>query len=257
MKQLLIIPDRSRLCDSLALAERYGTGFEFNDLFYPDVLDDERTMEEICSTYAAAELPSFRTLHGAFFDVIPFSPDRRIREISELRIDQSIEAARRIGAGAVVFHTNYNPFLNSDAYVESFIEKNTSFWSEILRNNTDICIYLENMFDTSPDIMAALAEKLCCHTNFGICYDHAHAVISGTPPLIWAKKLGRYVKHIHINDNDLRADLHLAWGSGSIDRKQFYDIYAEHMDGASVLVETTSVEAQRSSLEMLSADGVI
>lgn len=257
MKRLLIIPDRNRLDESLRLSEEYGLGFEYNDFFYPDILDDERTCNEIEERYRSCRLPSYCTLHGAFFDVIPFSPDKRIREISIMRIEQSIAAAVRMGARAVVFHTNYNPFLNSQVYVKGWLEKNVEFWSSVLKKHSDISIYLENMFDTSPDIMCELAEKLSKYDNFGICLDYAHAAISGTAPQIWAQSLGKYVRHVHLNDNDLRSDLHLAWGSGMIDKDMFYECYKKHMDGASVLIETSSVESQRISVETLAADGFI
>lgn len=257
MKKLLIIPDRKRLDESLSLAGEYDLGFEYNDFFSPAVLDNERHLNEVEGCYLSKKLPSYCTLHGAFFDVIPFSPDDRIREISEMRIEQSIAAAKRMGCRAVVFHTNYNPFLNSDAYVRSWIEKNNAYWSSVLKNHADILIYLENMFDTSPDIMCELAETLSIYENFGICLDYAHASISTTDQLIWAQRLGKYVKHVHLNDNDLKSDLHLPWGSGMIDRQKFYECYSNYMNGATILLETAAVESQRKSIDTLMADGFI
>lgn len=257
MKKLLIIPERYRLAESLRLADEYDLGFEYNDFFSPSVLDDESALKEIEERYKSNTLPSYCTMHGAFFDVIPFSPDEKIRQISQMRIQQSIAAAERMGCRAVIFHTNYNPFLNSDAYIRDWIEKNTAYWSAILKENSDIFIYLENMFDTSPDIMQELAEALSIYDNFGICLDYAHASISSTDQRIWAQQLGKYVKHIHLNDNDLKADLHLPWGSGKIERSRFYECYDAYMSEATVLLETASVESQRISIQTLLSDGFI
>ncbi len=117
-------------------------------------------------------MPEYTTLHGAFFDVIPFRLDKRVKEISLQRIHQSIDVARMMGAKAVVFHTNYNPFLNSTSYINGFIKENIRIWDEILKAIPDINTYLENMFDTTPDIMVKLAENLQANPNFGICLDY-------------------------------------------------------------------------------------
>lgn len=257
MKRILIIPKLNELSESLTLAEEYGAGFEYNDFFMPDVLDNAALCEEIAEKYLAAKLPEYCTLHGAFFDVIPFSLDKKIREVSDLRIEQSIAAAKRIGARAVVFHTNYNPFLNTPDYIESWTDQNEKYWSGIFEKHPDINIYFENMFDTSPDILAELAQRLCRFDNFGICFDYAHAAITNVPHEVWAKALGKYVKHMHINDNDLKSDLHLAVGDGKIDFVEFYELYEKYLNGASVLIETSSTDNQRRSLERFHSDGFI
>lgn len=255
MKKFLIIPKISELEASLELAREYRLGFEFNDFFMPNILDDEAVRDKIIGKYTAAGLPEYCTLHGAFFDVIPFSPDEKIRAIGDMRIRQSISAARRINAKAVVFHTNYNPFLNSPAYVKSWLEQNAAYWNGILNEFSDMNIYLENMFDSTPDIMAELAERLCSNANSGICFDYAHAALTAIPQREWTEKLGKYVRHIHINDNDFQSDLHLAVGDGKIDWNEFYGLYDNYMDKATILIETSSLENQRKSVERLISDG--
>ena len=255
MKQILIIPDRKHMEQCLELAEQYHLGFEYNDFFLPDVLDDAAGLKEITDEYLGHDLPEYTTVHGAFFDVIPFSVDSKIREIANLRIEQSISAAKRIGARAVIFHTNYNPFLDSEIYNEKWLDINGIFWSDILKKHSDINIYLENMFEESPDIMERLSEQLGNYSNYGVCLDFAHASLSPTPVEVWAKQLGRFVKHIHINDNDKVSDLHLAWGDGKIDREAFYQCFEKYMKDATVLIETTSMENKIRSLEMLRREG--
>lgn len=255
MKRFLIIPKAQQLEESSALAEKYGLGYEYNDFFMPDALDDERLRDRLIDAYRKTAPPPFCTLHGAFFDVIVFSADKKIREISMLRVEQSISAAKKIGAKAVVFHTNYNPFLNSPAYIDTWLEQNSSCWSGVLERHGDVGIYLENMFDRSPEIMQRLAKTLCVHKNFGICLDYAHAALTPVPPREWAKTLGRYVRHIHINDNDFQSDLHLAVGDGKIDWNEFYSLYEKHLNGSSILIETSSIENQKRSISRLIADG--
>lgn len=257
MKKLLIIPSLAEIEQSLSLMREYSVGYEYNDFYVPAVLDDSDKCHEISNAYNCFSKPDYSTLHGAFFDVIPCSPDMRVAEISALRIEQSISAARLMGASGVVFHTNYNPFLNSPAYIEDWINKNADYWQGVLNKNRDINIWLENMFDTAPYIMESLAQRLCRYDNFGICLDWAHAALSEVQPALWAEVLGKYVRHIHINDNDLKSDLHLPWGEGIIDRNVFYECYKKYLSGASVLIETSSAKSQRLSLEVLEKDGFL
>lgn len=257
MRQVLIIPNRDQLEECLQLAEKYNLGFEYNDFFIPDVLDDNIQTESIIAEYKKQDLPAFTTLHGAFFDVTPFSEDAKIREISDLRIEQSIRIAKKLGAKAVIFHTNYNPFLNSKDYIQGWIQTNVAYWSRVMERHPEINIYLENMFDTTPDIMEALSEKLSVYGNYGVCLDYAHASLSKVAPEVWAKRLGRFVKHVHVNDNDLVSDLHLAWGDGQINRSHFYECFETYFKEATVLIETTPMENKIRSLEMLKKEDFI
>jgi len=255
MKQILIVPSRNDAKNSIRLAKEYGLGFEYNDFVQPEVLDDCKRRKEIADEYRSWELPTYCTMHGAFFDVLPFSPDSRIREVAFLRIGQSIDAAKEIGAKAVVFHTNYMPFLNADSYVKNWINTNAECWGRVLEGNPGMNIYLENMFDATPDVLEQLSERLAKYNNFGVCLDYAHASLSKTEPKEWARRLGRFIKHVHVNDNDMVSDLHLAWGDGVLNRLDFYECYERYLKGATVLVETSGTENTIRSLNKLKEEG--
>ena len=191
------------------------------------------------------------------FDVLVFSEDRRIREISEQRIRESLELARKIGVVGVVFHTNHTPLLTSDFYVKGWQEKNEAFWRRILPEYPDLNIYMENMFDSSPDMLSALGKSLSDLPNFGVCLDYAHAVIYGSDIDGWVKEISSYVRHLHINDNDLKNDLHLAAGEGKIDWRRFKEHYDSSLSKAkTALIETSSLESQRRSAEFLTNLGI-
>ena len=196
-------------------------------------------------------------MHGAFYDVIPTSLDPKIREISELRIQQSLLLAQQLKVSAVVFHTNYNPYFHHPDYLTTWLNENAAYWSKKLEEFPDLQIYLENMFDADPDVLLELSHRLSTHENYGVCLDFSHATLSLVPPEIWAQKLSKYIKHIHINDNDLENDLHLAWGDGKIDRANFYDCYQKYMSNATILIETNSIENIKKSLQILKQDGFL
>lgn len=257
MKKILIIPHEKELEKSIEIAEKYGFGFEYNDFYTPAVLDNPIEKSRLIDKYKSHKIPDYTTSHGDFFDVTIFSSDDEIRRISEKRIIQSIETALEIGAKGVIFHTNHNPFLKQPYYIQGWLDSNVTFFSEQLKKYPQINIYIENMFDTSPDMLAMLAQKLCGFENFGVCLDYAHAAISPTPLKEWVEKLHPYVKHLHVNDNNLIEDQHLAIGDGKIDWEQFKEYYNSYFNNISMLIETNPFENQLRSINKLSELGIL
>lgn len=256
--KFLIIPKLDELQKSLELVQEYGFGFEYNDFFIPDVMDDEKLTDGIIGSYKSHKLPEYCTMHGAFFDVLVFSSDKKIRKISEERIVTSLDIARKIGARGVVFHTNHNPDLTSEVYAEGWLDSNESFWRRVLPKYPDLEIYMENMFDRTPDMLCGIAKRLSDMPNFGVCFDYAHAAVYGSDIDGWVEAVSPYVRHIHINDNDLENDLHLAVGDGKIDWGHFKACFEEKLSSAkTVLIETSSIENQRRSAEFLMKLGII
>lgn len=251
MGEVLIVAKRDRLDDYLNIAKEYGVGFEYNDFFVPSLLDDEKKLQSVICDYQNAELPSYCTLHGVFFDIIPFSNDKKIRDVSIERMEESMKIARKVGARAVVFHVNSYPILSGELYDANVIHATVSCMIYLLEKYPDTSIYLENMFETDTHIMVSIAKKLAGYDNFGICFDYAHASISGTAMKDWIEDLAPYIKHLHINDNDLKKDLHLAIGTGSINWEEFLGYYHRYFRDCSVLVEVTEPDKQRMSLDYI------
>lgn len=239
------------------ISDKYMTGLEYNDFYDPDILDDLEKCNNIINTYLEFNKDKYCTLHGAFLDVIVFSYDKRIRRISKDRMIQSMDIARRIGAKAVVFHTNVNPFLMNGEYFQRALLFTTEFLKELLEKYDDINIYLENMFDSDPYFLCKVSEELCCYHNYGICFDYAHAIISGTVIDKWIEALNRYIRHIHISDNDLRYDLHQAVGDGDINWSEFDYYYKRYFSECTLLIEISEPDSQIRSIEYLEHIGVI
>lgn len=251
MGQLMIAANADCLKEHLDIAKKYGAAFEINDFFNPQILDDECKINELIGIYKEQGIPKESTMHGAFYDIVPFSYDPGIRQASVSRMHQSMDIAVKLGVKAVVFHTNVNPDLVSVVYSKRVIDEFEAVLSELLGKYPDINIYLENMFDSEPDILEEIAKRLCRYNNFGVCLDWAHALIYGNDIDAWIEKLKNYVRHIHINDNDLQKDLHLAVGSGLIDWEFFLKCYDKYFKECSVLIETGSPSMQLESINYL------
>lgn len=248
MGRFLIVSRAGDLQEQKKLAQEYDVGFEINDFFDPDILDDNEKKTSMMKKYLDVGIPEGSTLHGAFLDVVVFSQDREIQAVSRRRMHQSMETALALGVKGVVFHTNINPLLSADGYDRRAVSMTVDFLKELLSKYPTLEIYLENMFDSTPDFLMQVSIQLRNFVNFGVCFDYAHAVIYGKDLKDWVETIAPFVKHIHINDNDGQNDLHLAVGKGCIDWAKFGTYYRHYFQECSVLIETNEPEAQRESL---------
>ena len=251
MGKFLIVSRLDRLEEYKEIASEYQVAFEINDFYEPEVLDSENKTQQMIQAYQQAGIPEGSTMHGAFLDVTVFSQDKLIRQVSEKRMEQSMEIARQLGVRGVVFHTNCNPLISDAGYEAMVVEKTTAVLEKLLCSYSDLQIYLENMFDATPEILKNISKELKSYANYGICLDYAHASIYGESVNKWVEQLATMVRHLHINDNDLKRDLHLAVGDGKIDWEQFNIYYQKYFRECSVLLETTLPKDQRKSLEYM------
>lgn len=257
MGKLYLVPGIQDMERIRQLAAEYDCAFEYNDFYAPEVLDDRGKQEEIIEAYVRYRSDfSQDTLHGAFLDVTIHSSDPLIREASMLRVRQSMEIAQRMGVKGVVFHTGRLAGFRVEYYLKQWKEKNIRFFSEIAEKFPRQQIYMENMFDEAPDILAELAQDMKGVVNFGVCLDYAHAALSNCSGQEWVKTLAPYIRHMHINDNDLKNDLHRPLGTGQIDWQQFDRLMREYSVDATVLVEMKGYEAQKASLEYMRHKGI-
>lgn len=257
MGQLLLIPDPAQAKASCAMAERYHACFEYNDFYQMELLDDPAALRGRIALYRSLDRDTSRdTMHGAFLDITIHSEDPLIREISRKRVFQSMEVAKALGVRGIVFHTGAIATFFSRFYDENWLRSNREFWSSVAECFPDIEILMENMFDNRVELILSLAEELSDLPNFGICLDYSHAGIFGKDPARWVEKLAPYIRHLHINDHDGKADLHEAVGEGITDWKTFDRALRESKIDPSVLIEVRSLEKWERSVNYLSENGI-
>lgn len=254
---LYLIPNYKNIGESLRLCREYGAAFEYNDFFLPQVLDDEALVREKVAFYKGFDRDrSQDTLHGVFLDITVHSDDALIREASEKRIRQCMDIAAELGVRGVVFHTNMIPNFRLTTYMDNWVDRNVVFWEKILADYPTLQVFMENMFDMEADMIGQMARRMTEHPRFGICFDYAHACVFSHDIDEWADTLLPYTRHMHINDNDLHADMHWAVGSGKIDWKQFDALLRASETKPTVLIETTDLQAQERSLRYMRDNGI-
>lgn len=258
MNAIYTIPDVENLEQSVSLSKQYKSYFEYNDFFLPHILDDKKKQMEIINTYAKFRSDfSKDTMHGAFFDVTLHSTDPLIQEIGWLRVKQSMDIAKEMNLKGVIFHSGRLKGFREVFYIKNWLEQNEKYMRKLLDMYPQQEIYMENMFDEAPDILAELAERMGdCH-RFGICLDYAHGVVFGENKESWISQLAPFIRHIHLNDNNLKADDHMVIGRGKIDWNEFWKQMREYDISSSILIEMKGVENQRESIGFLMEKGYL
>ncbi len=250
MEGFYIIPDACKVKETERLAKEQNLCFEYNDFFLPAVLDDEDAIRDRIAIYKRMERDRSRdTMHGAFYDVTVFSSDRKIREISMLRMRQSMQIAYELGLRGVVFHGNYLPFLRGKTYDTNWLDYTEEAIRTLLSEYDGVEIYLENMFEDSPELLGVLAKRLCEEERFGVCLDYSHAILTSGQAEPWFSGLSPFLRHIHVNDHCFSGDAHLVPGDGKNDWKEYHRLKEQYAPAATVLFEVTGIEAARRSVD--------
>lgn len=249
-----IIPSLNKLDKYLELSKKYDLGFEYNEFFMPDILDDSKLLNHIIDEYKKLGRTN-DTLHGVFFDISLDSRDEKIRKISYDRVKKSLEIASKLKCKGVIFHTNYITWMKDDNYKNRWVELNAKVYLELIEEFKDLEIYIENMFDLDPYLLAKLMERIN-HERIGVCLDTAHASISNVPISEWFNVLFKYIKHLHINDNDKVMDLHLELGKGIIDYKEIYKYIKKLDNNTTILIEISDYDKTVASIKYLRDGGL-
>ena len=243
-----IIPNKDDLDKYLKLSKEYNLGFEYNDFYDPNFLDNG-DIDNLINLYKSLNRKD-DTMHGVFYDIVLDSSDPKIAKISYDRVKSSLDIASKLGVKGVVFHTNYITWMKNDWYRKNWVKKNKDIYLKLIEEYPNLEIYIENMFDLDPYELKNLMDEIN-HERIGVCLDVAHASISDIDINIWFDVLGKYIKHIHINDNDLKVDSHDEIGKGLIDYKKVFNLINKLDDKTSILIEIKDYDKTVNSLKYL------
>lgn len=250
--RLGIIPDIDRLDDSLKLSWEYNTFFEYNDFFYPAIYQSEGETRRRINIYKSLDRDMSRdTMHGVFFDIAMTSTDEIIRNRSRVLMNNSMEIAANLGVKGVVFHTGINPGLWNRSYLDGWLDTAATWLDKLAKEYSHIEIYIENTFDKEPGVLTSLIDLLSHRKNVKLCLDYGHALLTDTEDEEWVRQMAPYVGHVHLNDHDMKEDLHLAPGKGLIDFERFEDLMEEYEVDAQVLLELNGAQEQLEALKYM------
>lgn len=147
---------------------------------------------------------------------------------------RSIRMAGILGVPWVVFHPSPLSLRGEEPHKE-VLDYNVDFYRKLLpvMEETGVGIALENIFDRTsgetglyrriycaiPEQLAELLTKID-HPLFGACWDTGHGHRQGLRQAPSIRMLGKWLKSLHIQDNNGIHDQHLLPYLGTIDWKE-------------------------------------
>ena len=163
------------------------------------------------------------TVHAPLSDINIASHNNAIRESSVSQIKNSIDIASQMKPKVVVVHPGSMPILG-DKFQEKILKYNLDSLRECSEYAADcgVRMCVENM----PDIKGLFGkdlnelDRIVSDINAHMTLDVGHANNMGVSVEDMIKS--RFIKHIHLSDNDGSFDNHNAIGSAGIDFETFF-----------------------------------
>ncbi len=174
-----------------------------------------------------------------------------MRRASYKELERTLKFAEKCDARLVTFHIGWNPgFITAKGFVfprELYSDHNyrviTTEMFNFLKNVNAEMLALENTIPLDEKLELAI-EFLIDNTDISLTFDIGHYFCKGNHD-IFLKHFDR-VKNVHLHDNDLKSDLHLALGDGKVNLNIIPRDYKGYMT-----IECRDVEAILKSKEFI------
>jgi len=163
-------------------------------------------------------------VHLPFFDLRPGSLDPMILKASRERLLGAVETAQVYNPAHFIAHLDYNAVIYSH-FENAWLENSLATWEMLLDRTAGVPLFLENVFELTPDHHARVLEGL--GGRAGACLDvgHWHCFARGNRLknlAQWLTGLKPFRLHLHLHDNDGESDAHLGLGEGAIPWDQLW-----------------------------------
>jgi len=157
------------------------------------------------------------SLHAPFWDLCPGSQDRLIRNVTYFRLQQFFDVVARFEPVQVVCHTGFDPY-HHRGHIDSCLDNSVALWEPFVRRAESIGapLLLENVWEHDAEFILNLLKRIDSDW-FGFCLDVGHQnSFSKTSLETWLNSTAKFLKEIHLHDNDGTEDSHLPIGQGNI-----------------------------------------
>ena len=169
------------------------------------------------------------SVHLPFMDLQPGALDPRILEATRDRLRMALDVAQIYAPRHLIGHVWYFHDLYR-IFAKAWQDNAADTWEALHRHWPEHPpLYLENTFESTPDIQAGLLETLAGRglASIQACLDlgHWHAFALGFRRHNleqWLDALAPYLGHLHLHDNTGTDDHHLGMGRGSIPWDQLF-----------------------------------
>jgi sugar phosphate isomerase/epimerase len=190
----------------------------------PELGLDAKALDAFPATWHQKTARIFRdaglrcAVHLPFFDLRPGSLDRLVLHATRQRLEQAVSTALIYEPAHFIAHLDYNDIVYSH-FKDQWLENSLATWERVLKQTGDAPLFLENVFELSPDQHVRMLKAL--GGRAGACLDlgHWHCFSKGWKLgnlEEWLTALDPFRLHLHLHDNDGSTDQHRGLGLGTI-----------------------------------------
>ena len=235
--------------DAPLFAREYGFGLEIAE--YSTAWNMDRRFEVTDSRVKESLKGISRSiLHAPVNELFPCAVDEKARELAAYRYRQAIDLAKGYGAQKIVIHGGYTPWFY---YPVWYVSQSIAFWKEFLKEDPGVDIMLENVLETTPDLIVDIVEGVN-DPRLRMCFDVGHInAYSYVPILDWLEACAPWIGHIHINNNDGKEDQHNGLYEGCVSMKEVLRRIDALCPDATITLEMTET---KSSLDWLKKERI-
>jgi sugar phosphate isomerase/epimerase len=263
MERVLLATYQRDITRYYELAQTHSAGLELQVYGYDtDLLDSG--WRELLDRHKALlrDFEGELAIHGAFIDMAPASPDRRIVATTRDRFMLNLDIAAELGARTVVFHANflpqvYRPVVGGPDYRLTWTKGQVEFWEPMAEEaaQRELVIALENMWEPEPGIIGDVLDQVDS-PHLSACLDVGHFYLfSDYLPLErWIRQISHRLVHCHLNNHRGSYDEHLSldFPGGVIDYKRdVLPLLRKLPDSYNIVLEMDKIEYLESSLRYL------
>lgn len=251
-KLLISSSAKKTIRDSALLAKELNLGLEISRL---PIFKTKNMTEQDAIVLLKEDIKDFNnrvTVHAMFSDVNVASSDVLMSELAQMRVIQSYNVGKALGADTILFHTGNKGTLHYGSQV-SFKENFIAFWKEFIKEfeNSGIIAVIENVFETTPQYCFDLFEGINS-PNLKLALDvgHVNLYAPNTNVIDWIKLYGENLYHLHIHNNFQTNDDHSNLNNGTLNFNEILTTIKNSNIAPSFVLEMFTEEDIRKSVKI-------
>lgn len=179
-----------------------------------------KNMADICNLYGV-KVASVHTM-GSFTESFHLfsSYKRRFYEAKDTSFKRHFDVMHALGAEILVMHGIKKPgSISDEEYFDRFGELTLMGKAEGLKICQENVVHYRS---ESPDLLLRMGEYI--GDDFNMVFDIKQSVRTGIDPFLFAKKLHRYIRHIHISDHNSENDCFVPCKGGTFEFARFFSM---------------------------------
>lgn len=192
------------------------------------------------------------SIHAPFLDLSPGAFDPKIAEVTQLRLNQTLDLAEILKPSLIDCHLHYDRH-RFGGRLNQWVENAARLFEKIVKRAEKIraVLVVENTFEEEPTPLSLLIDKIGS-PFLQACFDNGHFHIFHKVPLKkWWDLLGSKIALLHLHDNHGERDEHLPIGQGNFPFPAYFNLLKDYRHEMTYTLECHSLPDAEKTLRAL------